>query len=91
MSQTELSDPTFYITIISSLAFTISEILPFFSSKPNGIIHSIVIFLSSIKNNNTITDNSKNKNTVIEMTEVLVIKDKLDKIINLIENNKNHK
>ena len=92
MSQQELSsDPSFYISIVSSLAFGVSEVLPFFSNKSNGIVHSIAVFLSSIKKNNTITDNSKNKNTVIEMTEVVIIKDKLDEIINILENSKHHK
>ena len=88
MSIPELSEPSFYISIVSSIAFGVSEILPFFSNKSNGIMHSIAIFLSSIKKNNTIIDN---KNTVIEMTEVIIIKDKLDEIIDMLENNKYHK
>jgi len=45
-------NPTFYISIASSVAFVISEILPFINdTKVNGILHSIKIFLEDCKNN----------------------------------------
>lgn len=41
---------TFYISIASSVAFVISEILPFINdTKVNGILHSIKIFLENCK------------------------------------------
>jgi trimeric autotransporter adhesin len=43
---------TFYISIASSVAFVISEILPFINdTKVNGILHSIKIFLDDCKKN----------------------------------------
>jgi hypothetical protein len=84
-SDEQLSNPSFYISVVSSIAFGVSEVLPFFSNKSNGIVHSIAVYLSSMKNN-TVIDN---KNP-IELKEVVIIKDKLDKIIDLIEN-KYHK
>ena len=41
---------TFYISIASSVAFVISEILPFINdTKVNGILHTIKIFLEGCK------------------------------------------
>ena len=46
------TNPTFYISIASSVAFMISEILPFINdTKVNGILHTIKIFLDSCKKN----------------------------------------
>jgi peptidoglycan hydrolase CwlO-like protein len=43
---------TFYISIASSVAFVLSEILPFINdTKVNGILHSIKIFLENCKSN----------------------------------------
>jgi hypothetical protein len=88
-SDEQLSNPSFYISVVSSIAFGVSEVLPFFSNKSNGIVHSIAVYLSSMKNN-TVIDNKNSKNNLIELKEVVIIKDKLDKIIDLIEN-KYHK
>lgn len=90
-SNEQLSDPSFYISIISSVAFGVSEVLPFFSNKSNGIVHSIAVYLLSMKNNIVIDKNKNSKNNAIELTDIVVIKDKLDEIINMIENNKYHK
>ena len=40
------SNPSFYISIFSSICFAASEILPFLPIKGNGIIHAIVACLS---------------------------------------------
>ena len=90
-SNEQLSDPSFYISIISSVAFGVSEVLPFFSNKSNGIVHSIAVYLLFMKNNILIDKNKNSKNNAIELTDIVVIKDKLDEIINMIENNKYHK
>lgn len=40
-------NPSFYISIFSSICFVASEILPFIPNTGNGIVHSIFECLSS--------------------------------------------
>ena len=52
-------NPSFYISIFSSVCFAASEILPFVPIKGNGIIHSILVCLSFFdkeKHDATVTD-----------------------------------
>jgi len=52
-------NPSFYISIFSSVCFAASEILPFVPVKGNGIIHSILVCLSFFdkeKHDATVTD-----------------------------------
>lgn len=44
-----LKNPNFYISIFSTTCFACSELLPFLPLKSNGIIHAIILFLSSYK------------------------------------------
>ena len=52
-------NPSFYISIFSSICFVDSEILPFLPVKSNGIIHALVQCLSSY--NNKIVNSPINK------------------------------
>ena len=52
-------NPSFYISIFSSVCFAASEILPFVPIKGNGIIHSILVCLSFF-------DKEKHDATVID-------------------------
>lgn len=65
-------ETTFYISIFTSLCFVSSEILPFLPTKGNGLVHSIVEYLSS-------------KNTIPTTSNLEEINKKLDKIIVIID------
>jgi len=58
------TSPTFYVSIFSSVCFLASEILPFIPIEGNGILHSIVSFLSSF--NKPTNNEDKNKPGTIE-------------------------
>lgn len=45
-----LDNPQFYVSVFSSVCFVCSEILPFLPIKSNGILHAILLFLSSYRN-----------------------------------------
>jgi len=73
-------NPAFYISIFSSLCFTISEILPFLPVKGNGIIHAILECLSSYNKNkpeDKTSDNPINNDIENKLDQVL---EKLNKI-----------
>ena len=40
-------DPSFYISIISTVSLLVSEILPFLPIKSNGILHTVLTFIAS--------------------------------------------
>jgi hypothetical protein len=40
-------DPSFYISIISTVSLIVSEILPFLPIKSNGILHTVLTFIAS--------------------------------------------
>ena len=40
-------NPSFYISIFSSVCFVASEILPFVPVQANGILHAVLLCLSS--------------------------------------------
>jgi hypothetical protein len=85
---------TFYISIASSVAFVISEILPFVNdTKVNGILHSIKIFLENCKSNQVSDINSgnvENDSFIVDIkNEVNVIKTDIDNIKTDINNMKN--
>lgn len=69
-------DATFYISIFSTVCFVSSEILPFLPTKGNGLVHSVIEYLSS-------------KNTIVptSFTNLEEINKKLDKIIVIIDKN----
>lgn len=46
------TNPSFYISIFSSVCFVASEILPFLPIKANGILHAILVCLSDYNKNN---------------------------------------
>ena len=82
---------TFYISIASSVAFVISEILPFVNdTKVNGILHSIKCFLENCKSNQVSDINTGNDNFIVDIkNEVNVIKTDIDNIKTDINNMKN--
>ena len=63
-------NPSFYISIFSSVCLFASEILPFVPIKSNGIIHLILTCLSS-----------QNKKQVVVKDDIADIKNKLSTII----------
>jgi hypothetical protein len=70
-------NPSFYISIFSSVCFIASEILPFLPVKGNGIFHAIVECLSKYKDKST-TDNPLNQNKIENKLDQVI--EKLDKI-----------
>jgi hypothetical protein len=44
-----MDNPTFYISIISTVGVLISELLPFLPVQANGVIHAICGFLNIVK------------------------------------------
>jgi len=72
-----LDNPSFYISIFSSICFVTSEILPFLPVKGNGIIHAILECLSSYNKNKETTENPINNDIENKLDQVL---EKLDKI-----------
>ena len=82
---------TFYISIASSVAFVISEILPFVNdTKVNGILHSIKCFLQNCKSNQVSDINTGNDSFIVDIkNEVNVIKTDIDNIKTDINNMKN--
>ena len=65
------TSPTFYFSIFSSVCFLASEILPFIPMEGNGILHTIVEFLSSF--NKPANNKETNKPGAIEdVTKPLV-------------------
>ena len=88
-----MTETTFYISIASSIAFIISEILPFVNNtKVNGILHSVKIFLDDCKKSQVsdeviekmkddITSNKKETNDFI-----ITIKNDVNDIKNEVSN-----
>ena len=84
---------TFYISIASSIAFVISEILPFINdTKVNGILHSIQIFLKNCKSNQVsdiVDGNTEIDNFIVDIkNEVNDIKTNIDNIKNEVNDMK---
>jgi hypothetical protein len=51
------TNPSFYVSIFSSICFICSEILPFLPTDCNGLTHSIILMLSQY-NKSVIIDNA---------------------------------
>jgi len=67
-----LDNPTFYVSIFSSVCLLASELLPFIPIEGNGILHTILKYLSSFKKN---IEDAKNN-----ADEIKTIISKLDDI-----------
>lgn len=82
----------FYVSIFSSACFLASEILPFLPNNSNGILHAVLLFLSSYNKNKEVNETNKSKennenesseNNQINLTsEFNNLNIKLDKILN---------
>ena len=71
-------NPSFYISIFSSICFIASEILPFLPTDGNGFFHTIVKLLSKYKKQSTIENEDKR----IDELEA-----KIKSILDKLENN----
>ncbi len=60
----------FYITLFSSIFLFFSETLPFLPCKSNGIVHSFISLISSIKDKNSCIENTNNFIKEIETKEI---------------------
>jgi hypothetical protein len=64
------ANPSFYVSIFSSICFIASEILPFLPTNGNGLFHSIIMFLSKhnkVEPKDTRIDDIENKiNSIID-------------------------
>lgn len=83
-----MNNPSFYISIASTITLFVSEILPFIPIKSNGILHAILVCISKIN----ITDNKKEENVplnsiVINLNDINDIKNKLNLILKKIDEN----
>lgn len=78
-------NPSFYISLISSVAFISSEILPFLPIKSNGIVHAIIQACANlnVKEQQVVSHKKENENkdVVITINDINDIKDKLNSII----------
>lgn len=54
------NNPSFYISIASSIGFIVSEILPFIPMKSNGVLHALLVCISQYK-----PQQQTNKNNVV--------------------------
>jgi hypothetical protein len=80
-----LDNSYFYISIFSSACFVASEILPFLPNNSNGILHAVLLFLSSYnknKQNNNVPEETKNYNEKDLSDEFEKLNIKIDKILN---------
>ena len=73
-------NPSFYISIFSSVCFVISEILPFLPIKGNGIVHAILECLSSYNKDNKKQDDKTTDNPISNDIE-----NKLDKVLEKLD------
>lgn len=65
------TNPSFYISIFSSVCFVASEILPFLPIKANGILHAILVCLSDYSGkSNPTPKNTKNNCSQTEYENV---------------------
>ncbi len=84
----------FYISIASGILLTISETLPFIKNvKSNGIIQSIVQFISRKSNNKSeeltpLLQNTENKNTQEQLTKLQEQIDQLNLVISKLKQQK---
>lgn len=77
-------NPSFYISIFSSICFVASEILPFVPVKGNGIVHSILVCLSSF--NKEPPNDTTTKNTItVDQKDIKDLNTKLDKVVDTLE------
>lgn len=84
-------NPSFYISIFSTVCLIASEILPFVPHESNGLLHSILVILSkySPKNTTDVTPVIENKPVHQEILEDnLEIKDKIDRVLKTLETTK---
>ena len=80
-----LDNSYFYISIFSSACFVASEILPFLPNNSNGILHAVLLFLSSYNKNKQNTNDpeeTKNYNEKDFSDEFEKLNIKIDKILN---------
>lgn len=84
-------NPSFYISIFSTVCLVASEILPFVPVESNGLLHSILVILSkySPKNTTGVTPVVEDKPIHQEiLDDKLEIKDKIDKVLKTLETTK---
>jgi hypothetical protein len=68
-------NPTFYVSIFSSICFVASEILPFLPTKGNGIFHTVIELLSKYnKTKPQIEDENKDVKILNEKMDILISK-----------------
>lgn len=68
-------NPSFYVSIFSSICFVASEILPFLPTKGNGIFHTIIELLSKYdKNSSQIQDKNTDAKVLNEKLDILISK-----------------
>jgi hypothetical protein len=66
------TNPSFYISIFSSICFITSEILPFLPIKANGILHAILVCLSDYNKNNFYILNKDTKSNSSQTEDEIV-------------------
>ena len=86
-------NPTFYVSIFSSVAFVCSEVLPFLPIKSNGFLHAIlesIVEYRGLQNKNVdekkekFTKSDAGKNDSVSLEEV---NHKLDVILEKLNSN----
>ena len=83
------SDPSFYVSVFSSVCFIASEILPFIPSHGNGLMHTILVWLSKHSTAQVISDD--NKQSIIQEQDAKLeqINKKISSVIGKLDNTKN--
>jgi len=76
-------NPSFYVSIFTSVCFVASEILPFIPNTGNGIVHSILECLSSYNKSNPADHKLKEKEdpTNIPTMTLTDVNKKLDEVL----------
>lgn len=79
-------NPTFYISIFSSICFAASEILPFLPVQGNGILHAIVQCLASLNKPTSVSAQTSIQNGIaIKQNDIESINKKLDAILGKVD------
>ena len=85
-------NPTFYVSIFSSVAFVCSEVLPFLPIKSNGLLHAILESIIEYKGLNQSSNDKKEKlntdgNSTSKNVSLNEVNLKLDAILEKLNSN----
>ena len=83
-------NPTFYVSIFSSVAFVCSEVLPFIPIKSNGLLHAIlesIVEYRGLQNKNVDEKKEKSDDGKTNSASLDEVNHKLDVILEKLNSN----